>query len=159
MSETNSPYKEGEVREVDADRRRARVEFPDEDGVVSFWLKVPGSGTRGAKRATMPRVGELVGCLVDWRGESGMIVGSLYNDQDKSPTTALENDHTTHEDGAVVEHDPVTHVHRLQLPHAGSKLFLEAGGTRLLITKDGIIASKPVLVGNVPDIPVRGKRQ
>lgn len=153
----NSPVKRGEITEVDADGTRYRVKFHDEDGVQSFWLSGPSAGTTGMKqRGAMFKKGAQVWCLVDWNGEDGCIVQGVYNDKDKSPTTAAENDHTTHEDGAVDEYDPVTHVSRLDMP-AGSRL-VNVGGTKMLMTPGGIIVNKPIVLGAVADIPLRGRR-
>lgn len=152
----NSPFMRGIVKELDEKGSRARVEFQHEDGVQSFWLSISAGSATGMKTSRVPRIGQQVGCLVDWRGEDGMILGGLYSDEDKPPTTAKENDHTKHEDGAVVEHDPVTGVHRVQLPASG-KLLLDAGGSKIMITSAGIVSNKPITVAAIPDIPLRGQ--
>ena len=154
MSE-NSPFMRGVVLEQDTKGWRCRVKFEAEDEVTSFWLSVQASSATGMKKTSMPPVGAQVACLVDWRGEDGVIIGAVYSAQDKPPTSAAENDHTTHADGAVVEHDPVTKVNRTKLP-AGGKRLIEVGGTKMLITDSGITVNKPITVGQVPDIPLRG---
>jgi len=83
--ETSSPYKRGLVREVDAGRGRARVEFADEDGVVSFWLNVNQASVGKVSISAMPPVGSQVNCLVDWRGEDGAVIGGVHSDGDPSP--------------------------------------------------------------------------
>ena len=154
----NAPVKRGEIVQVDGDGSRYRVKFPDEDGVTSFWLDGPAGATTGKReRGAMFKAGSQVWCLVDWDGEAGCVVQAAYNDQDKSPTTSAENDHVAHEDGAVAEHDPVTHINRLSLPATGKRL-IEVGDTRLLITKDGIVANKPITMAAIPPTPMRGKR-
>ena len=83
--ETSSPYKRGLVREVDAGRGRARVEFADEDGVVSFWLNVNQASVGKVSISAMPSVGSQVNCLVDWRGEDGAVIGGVHSEGDPSP--------------------------------------------------------------------------
>lgn len=163
MSE-NSPFKRGIVREIDKDSWRAKVEFEDEDNVSSFWLSVPGGSATGMQKTSMPRVGQQVGCLVDWRGEDGMILGGLYSKVDKPPTSAVENDLTRHEDGAVNEHDPTTHVQRIEMEHADAKLYIDVKDpadptkvTRLLITPTSFKCSRPITVGAIDPIERRGK--
>ena len=86
-SEKNSPFKRGIVKEVDAARARAKVQFADEDGNVSFWLNVNQPAAAGNKAYWMPDVGAQVNCLVDWDGEDGAILGALYSQADPPPAT------------------------------------------------------------------------
>ncbi|MBX9619509.1 MAG: hypothetical protein K2X10_10210 [Hyphomicrobiales bacterium] len=158
----NSPVKRGIVREVSPDHRY-RVEFMDEDGVVSFWLDGPSSGTSGKReRPAAFKPGSQVWCMVDWHGEDGCVVQGAFSQADQTPNTVTENDHVAYEDGAVAEHDPVTHVNRLQLTGTEAKRFIEVKGngppTRLLITPEGIFVNKPIVVRDIDDIPVRGRR-
>lgn len=152
---SNASYKRGTVSEL-LPNGEARVKFEDEDGVTSFKLGVLNKGTMGRKSSSHYKVGSQVACLVDFNGEDGVILGSVYSDVDKAPTTATENDHTTHEDGAVVEHDPVTGVHRIQLPATG-KLLLEVAGAKLYFAGGAITSNVRINLGAVPDLPVRGK--
>lgn len=160
---TNAPVKRGIVREVSPDHRY-RVEFMDEDGVVSFWLDGPSAGTSGKReRPAAFKPGSQVWCMVDWRGEDGCVVQGAFSQADQTPNTVTENDHVTYEDGAVAEHDPVTNINRLQLKGDKPKRYIEVKGkagipTRLLITADGIFANKPLVVMDIDDIPVRGGR-
>jgi len=154
----SAQYKRGLVTLLDpSNKYRVRVQFADEDGTQSFWLSVVVKGAKGNRHGHVPQVGEQVACLVDWRGEDGIVLGSVYSEQDPTPLGAVENDHVTYADGAVHEHDPVTNVHRTTLPDPG-KLFLKvgtSGPTKMLITKDGIVVNKPISLGDVPDIPTR----
>lgn len=159
----SSPVKRGEITEVDADKNRYRVTFPDEDGVVSFWLDGPSGATSGKRsRGAMFKVGSSVWCMVDWQGEDGCVVQAAYNDKDQTPNTVGENDHDAYEDGAVAEHDPVTHINRVQLDHDDAVRFIEVKGggdvTRMKITPAGIFVNKPIVVTAVDPIPLRGKR-
>lgn len=82
----NSPYKRGLVKENDPANARSRVEFPDEDGVVSFWMSWPSGAAGASKFYSQPDVGSQVHCLVDWKGEDGLIVATAYSKQDAPPT-------------------------------------------------------------------------
>jgi len=79
-------YKNGIVREVDGARGLARVEFPDEDGVASWWLSVNSGFTGGSKSYAMPEIGSQVACLTDERGEEGLIMGAIYSEKDLPPS-------------------------------------------------------------------------
>lgn len=180
----SAQFKRGVVEKIDAKAPwRVRVKFEDEDGVQSFWLSVAASGSKGNRHAHTPREGEQVACLVDWRGEDGIILGGLYSEADARPEAAKESHHVEFEDGAIHEHDPKEKTHRIQMKEgdlylsvdgsrvhvskdkvfvtakgatvhaAEGKIFLSSGGTRLLITDAGIVASRPIVLGTVEDIP------
>lgn len=89
MSQQSSAFKRGEVRELDPENARAKVEFLDEDGASSFWLSVNSSLASGSGSRTyaMPEIGSQVHCLVDWRGEDGVILGASYSKKDRPPAT------------------------------------------------------------------------
>jgi len=164
----SAQFKRGVIEKIDEKLWRARVKFEDEDGVQSFWLSIAATGAKGNRHAHTHREGEQVACLVDWRGEDGVIVGGLYSEMDERPESAKENYHVEFEDGAVHEHDPKTKTHRVQMKEgklflsvkearvhiADGKVFLSSGQTRLLITDDGIIVSRPITLSAVDDIPV-----
>lgn len=100
--EASSPYRRGIVREVDGRRAKARVEFPDEDGVVSFWLNVNQMAAGSLKVYAMPPVGSQVNCLVDWRGEDGTVLGGAYSDADAPPTENPQEIHLRGASGAGI---------------------------------------------------------
>ncbi|WP_457798087.1 phage baseplate assembly protein V [Methylocystis sp. S23] len=153
----SAQFKRGVVEKIDSEKPwRVRVKFQDEDGVQSFWLSIMSAGAKGNRHAHTPREGEQVACLVDWRGEDGVILGGLYSEADARPETAKENHHVEFEDGAIHEHDPKTHVHRITLPQQGT-LFFAVGDMRLKLTKDGGVVNKPIVLGQV-DEPQRRKK-
>lgn len=161
---TNAPVKRGLIKKIDADKNSYLVEFPDEDGVVSFWLDGPAGSTTGKKsRGAMFKPGTSVWCMVDWQGEDGCVVQAAYNKEDKTPNTVAENDHDAYEDGSVSEHDPVTHINRTMLKGGGARRIVEVDDgqnppTRLQITGTGIYANKPVTIGDPPVPAMRGGR-
>ncbi|MDE2577960.1 MAG: phage baseplate assembly protein V [Hyphomicrobiales bacterium] len=149
----SAQFKSGLVTLLDPKKRRVRVRFEDEDGVQSFWLRCISRGSLGMRQTHMPAVGEQVACLIDWRGEDGVIIGSVYSDADASPTTAAEVDHVTYSDGTVHEHDPVARVNRQLMP--GGTKVLGVGGGRLMFKDGAIVSSVPIVLGQVPDPPTR----
>lgn len=149
----NAQFKSGVVMLLDAPKRRVRVKFEDEDGVQTFWLRVLSRGSKGMRQTHMPAIGEQVACLVDWRGEDGVIIGSVYSDADPSPTKADDVDHVTYSDGTVHEHDPKTKIHRLVMP--GGTLQVGSGAARLQFKDGAIVSSVPIVQGPVPDIKGR----
>lgn len=152
----NSPYANGVVLLLDPRGRRARVKFEQEDGVQSFWLRVLSKGAAGMKATHMPAIGEQVACLVDWRGEDGVIIGSVYSEADPAPTGAADVDHVTFSDGTVHEHDPQTMIRRTMMPdREKAKFILGVGEVRIMITNKGIVTTHPITVGGVSNPPLR----
>ena len=151
-SQRSAQYKSGVVTLLQPDKRRVRVKFEDEDGVQSFWLRVVSRGAKGMRQTHMPAICEQVACLIDWRGEDGIILGSVYSDEDPSPTGAGDVDHVTYADGTVEEHDPKTKINRLILPDG--KRIVGVDKTLMQFSKEGIVVTKPIVVGEVkpPDL-------
>lgn len=83
--EANNTNKRGIVVQRDPVKKRVRVQFDDEDGMVSDWIDVLARS--GGETATfmMPNKGDEVWCALDARGEAGCLIGSRYNDQRKPP--------------------------------------------------------------------------
>ena len=101
-SEKNAPFKRGVVKEIDAARGRAKVEFSDEDGNISYWLNVNQAVTGANKSYSMPDVDSQVNCLVDWDGEDGTILGAVWSEVDAPPTSDGDIEHRKYESGAEI---------------------------------------------------------
>jgi len=102
-------YKTGTVSAVDENTCRARVRFPAEGGLESYWLQVLQHNTFVNKDNGLPDVGEAVAVLLDERGESGCILGAFYDDSNKPPSPNKDARRVTFGDGTVVEYDRATH--------------------------------------------------
>ncbi len=64
---------------------QVKVQFDDEDGVVSHWIDVLGSSSTGIQAYSMPGMKDEVWCALDAKGESGCVLGSRYNAKDPAP--------------------------------------------------------------------------
>ncbi|MCT4654353.1 MAG: phage baseplate assembly protein V [Cohaesibacter sp.] len=99
-NEKNSPYRRGKV--IERQKGRVKVKFGDEDDNDSYWLSVAQKGSGANKSWSMPNVGEQVACLMDWDGEDGCVIGSLFNDEDAAPTDDADSEHILHESGLEI---------------------------------------------------------
>lgn len=99
----------GIVSAIDPAKCAARVQFPDNDAVVSYWLPVVQPKTLKDRFYCMPDVGEHVVVLLDENGESGVILGAIYSEADPPPVSDPDKWHTTFEDGTVLEYDRKEH--------------------------------------------------
>lgn len=153
--DASAPYKRGIVREVDGAKHKARVEFADEDGVSSYWLHVLGVGAAKSKFYAMPAIGDQVACSIDWRGEDGCVLGSLYSEVDQPPTSDADEVKLQAESGAAVTFNLKTGVLRLEglaeVYVGGEKIVLD--GVTYLGGEDGAMA-----VHRVGDLDSDGDR-
>ncbi|SMX29163.1 Phage-related baseplate assembly protein [Pelagimonas phthalicica] len=99
--EANNTNKRGIVVQRDPVKKRVRVQFEDEDEVVSHWIDVLARS--GGETATfmMPNKGDEVWCALDARGEAGCLIGSRYNDQRKPPFGSNDDIGLVWDGGAV----------------------------------------------------------
>jgi hypothetical protein len=79
----------GTVVTRDATHCRVRVQFKDNDGLVSYWCQVLMKKTLVDKKYWLPDVGELAICaFLPFGHEQGFVLGSAYNDEDRIPPSA-----------------------------------------------------------------------
>ncbi|MBS9780862.1 MAG: phage baseplate assembly protein V [Gammaproteobacteria bacterium] len=78
-------YQEGIVCAIDAAKHRVRVQFPHLDNLESDWLAVRADSAYKNRSYDIPDEGSLVGCILDNNGETGMVLGCIYNDKDTPP--------------------------------------------------------------------------
>lgn len=89
---------------------KVRVQFFDEDDIVSHKLSVVYSKTHKDKEYWMPDIGEMVLCLFLPYGEDdGFVIGSLYNTIDKPVDSSQDVKSFTFGDGTKIEYNRNTH--------------------------------------------------
>lgn len=137
-------YRRGIVKAVDPATARVRVEFPDADGMVSYWLEVAQRRTlaAGDRDYWMPDVGEAVAVLMDEQDEAGVVLGAIYSSADPPPVSSADKRHTVHKDGAVFEYDRATHTWTVSVP-AGGRIAISIGGSSIVMTDAGVRVSGP----------------
>ncbi len=127
----------GIVSAIDPAVCAARVQFPDNDGVVSFWLPVVQPKSLKDRFYHMPDVGEHVVCLLDENGESGVILGAIYSQSDAPPVNSVDKWHVTFEDGTILEYDRAVH-----------KLFADVKGDIDVTASGNITSTAPLWTHN-----------
>lgn len=132
-------YRRGIVSAIDAATGRARVKFPADDDMESFWLEVlqPRALASGDRAYWMPDVGEAVAVLMDDNDEDGVVLGAVYSSADPPPVTSADKKHETHKDGAIFEYDRAAHVYRVSVP-AGGRIEISIGATSITMDDAGI---------------------
>lgn len=99
----------GFVTAIDETRHAARVWLPDLE-LETWWLQVPTAGSRGDRHYALPDIDEHVACLLDRRGEVGVVLGSVFGQRDPVPVTGgPDRHHIAFRDGTAIDYDRRTH--------------------------------------------------
>jgi len=78
----NQTTRRGIVVDRDPKAMRVKVQFEDEDELVTQWIDVLAKSSTGVSAFQMPGEKDEVWCAMDAKGESGCIIGSRYNAKD-----------------------------------------------------------------------------
>ena len=95
----------GIVSAIDAAAHSLRVKIPVLDDRVTDWLPMATPAAGGNRFYSLPDVGELVVCLLDARGETGCVIGAIYNAADKPPVSDQNKWVKRFTNGTVISHD------------------------------------------------------
>ena len=131
-AESTPTLRFGFVTALDEPGCKVRVQFPDLDGLESFWLPVIQGKTRRDKHYRLPDVGEHVACLLDVRGEDGVVLGAIYSERDPAPVASVDKHHVVFDDGTLIDYDRASH-----------KLFIHCVGDIEIVSDTHIIMRAP----------------
>ncbi len=87
---------------------KARVVFPDQDGIVSPWIPVGYARTKDDVEYDPLAVGEPVACLMSDNGESGVVLCSTYTEAAPPPEGAEQHWTRQFKDGTKLTYDRET---------------------------------------------------
>jgi phage baseplate assembly protein V len=87
---------------------QVRVRFPEDDDLVSNWLQVLCHWTKTKQAWNPPAKQEQVACLVDAHAESGVVLGAVYSELDKSPEASEKVASFTFVDGTTIRYNQET---------------------------------------------------
>jgi phage baseplate assembly protein gpV len=117
---------------------QVKVRFEDEDGLISPWLDMAQASTIGKQFYRRFKVGELVRCYLDEKGESGEAFYAIYNDAAPAPADSDDVLHFVMPDGAVVVWEP------------GKFTATDVGGNSLTLSGGAFVIDGNVTInGNV----------
>ena len=116
----------GYVSDYDPKRHMARVHFPDKGDLVSNWLPVAIPNSKKNKDECHLDIGEHVFCSMLGNGlEAGVVLCSIYDDENKPPT-GNQDIRTVHfEDGTEISYD--RNKHKLTISCVGDIEILASG--------------------------------
>lgn len=141
---------------------QVRVQFADNDDVISGWMDVVQRSTSGMRVFTRPRVGSQVVVAVDDNREHGVVLGALYSDVDPAPAGSEGTLHFEMPDGSSLIWDggfcTIDHASGLQITLGDGKITLKGD---LEVDGDVSISGDVQVSGktDLADTKINGVRQ
>ena len=97
--------KYGLISEMDTSTGFCRVKFLD-DNIVSPPMQITFMSTQGTKIFFPFEVNTCVACIMDEHGDNGVVVGAIYQDEDKPDENVSEDAmRIVFSDGAIIEYN------------------------------------------------------
>lgn len=127
----------GTVVARDPGTHRVRVQFPDHDNVVSYWLPVGVQKSLGDFDYWLPDLNTHVACLMDENYEFGVVLCAIYSDTDLPPISNPDLFYKQFADGTIIQYD-----------RAGHKLTANVQGTVDLVATGTITSTSPLWTHN-----------
>lgn len=126
----------GYVSSYDPDNHTARVTFPAMNNVVSAPLPVCTSSSSGNRYVSHLAAGTHVACIMSGQGtESGVIIGTIYDDKNSPPVLNPAVECISFSDGATIQYDSENHSMNIDVP-----------GTVTISGHDVIISGNSVVI-------------
>ena len=126
-NESGSVLRFGYVSAFDAEKKLARVRFPDKDNLVSGWLQILVWNTLKNKDEINYDPGEHVACMMAGNGiERGVVLGAVWDGKNAPPVGDPDVRATTYEDGTFVQVDRKKHIVEVK-DHYGSYIKFADG--------------------------------
>lgn len=123
---------------------KVRVQFSDNDGMVSDWLPVMQKKSLRDKAYWMPDLGEHVVCLMDENEEFGVVLGAIYSDADATPVSSQDKYHVAFDDGTTIEYDRA--AHKLKADVKGNVELIASGTLTGTITGETTLTTPTLTI-------------
>ena len=133
----------GIITNIDEAKAQARVQFQDNDGMLSYWLPVLQAKTLKDKFYILPDIGEQVACLMDENLEDGVILGSIYSEADVCPVVSKDKCKIKFQDGTEIEYDRAEHVLNIICPNINIQGIINHTG--LLLNSAGLLSEGEII--------------
>lgn len=141
QQESGITLKFGTVSAIDEKNCKVRVRVPDYDNLRTAWLTVGQPKTHKDKFYVLPDIGEQVAVLLDPRGETGLVICSIFSSADMPPVSSVDKCHIRFADGAEIEYDRASH--QATLSGGVQKVVVEVGVDILLKAGNKVTVDTP----------------
>ena len=98
----------GTVAEIDDKKHAVRVVLPALENLQTDWLPVITLGAGGNQFYCLPDISALVVCILDKQGESGVVLGAIFNEDDPVPATSRDLHVLQYSNGTRIQHNRKT---------------------------------------------------
>lgn len=144
--EFGSTLQFGIVAAVDDVKHNIKVKIPSLENMETDWLHMITAAAGSNQFYSLPDPGELVACLLDARGEGGVVLGSIYNDADKTPTGNRNIWMKKFSNGTVISHDRSTGDVVINTP---GNIMATAAGTATIDAPETIVTGNLLVKGSL----------
>lgn len=126
----------GIVAAVDEAGHNLRVRLPALENMETDWLPMITPAAGGNQFYSLPDEGEQVACLLDARGESGVVLGATYNGADKPPAGSKDMWVRRFSNGTVIQHN-----------RASGNVLVQTGGTVTIDAPNSVFTGNALVMG------------
>lgn len=105
----------GFVSEIDPELGKVRVNFPEDDNLVTQPLPVIFPATTGDEYFVLPDVNTQVAVLMDANAEDGVVLGAIYNAEKKPSQGAADKTYIKFKDGTLIVYDRTAHKYTVTM--------------------------------------------
>ena len=147
--------KYGTVTEIKADTAQVKVTFKESGDVVSYYMPVLQSFAGKNNAYVLPSIDDVVVCLISPRGDSGVVLGSIYTGINKPLITDENKYNITFEDETVIEYDKKENL--LKADIKGSAEIVIDKSITITITEDKEISAKNIKITADSEINIECK--
>ena len=124
------------VTECDDAKHAVRVRLPALEDMPSDWLPVVALNAGSNRFYALPDPGEQVVCILDARGEGGVVLGAIYNSADPTPASSRDIWCKQFTNGTRIEHNRATGRVTVDTPgdvliKSGSKVTIDCAETEI----------------------------
>lgn len=134
----------GIVVAVDGAKHNVKVNIPALEDMETDWLHMMTAAAGGNQFYSLPDAGELVACILDARGESGVVLGAIYNEADTTPTDSTDIWMKRFSNGTVISHDRISGKVTVDTP---GDVLVKAGGKVTVDAPDTIVTGNLLVKG------------
>lgn len=136
--------KYGTVTEIKADTAQVKVIFKESNNIVSYYMPVLQAFAGKNNAYVLPSINDVVVCLISPRGESGVVIGSIYTGTNK-PLIADENKYNvTFDDETQIEYDKKENI--LKADIKGSAEIIIDKTITISIAEDKEVSAKNIKI-------------
>lgn len=135
----NPPFRTGIVHSLEGVAPyRVRVQFPDRDNIISWWLPVLVPKIQDDKFFWQPDLGEQVCVVMDEHDENGAVIGSVPSQADFAPSGLGPNIfYIGFKDGTSIQYNRTTHALTITLAAAASLTMTQPAGGKIELDSSG----------------------